>query len=413
MGLSAGLAVSWDYQQDQLFHGTISRINCFMGLSAGSAVSWDYQQDQLFHGTISRIRCFMGLSAQRRPTYRCNSSSVVIRYSDYTDHSYTLTKLHGENKLQVKHKYSLKGDIMNQNKSRIMSNFSIRALLSDDHNRTVDSIVESRSEDEKGETDEDEDIDITEERPEEVLEKEKKKDEKPPYSYNAMIMMAIQNSPEKSILDESIIAILNILQNVPRHYDDPGKGNYWMIDPTCDDVFIGGTTGKLRRRSTMNSRSRLAAFRNFGISLGFPRFQSNPGLFPPSLFPPHLGITRPGMPLHLPPMSVGYQYLPRPNPNFNLLSSFPGLSSDMFLPKLSLPLLRPGTKDEMPSSSSPPFTSSSPPFSSSSPPYSNSPEITSKLSDSLMFAQRFPPRSSPPYHDPGSPPINIKEEVEY
>ena len=176
---------------------------------------------------------------------------------------------------------------------------------------------------------------------------------------------------------------------------------------------VGGTTGKLRRRSTMNSRSRLAAFRNFGISLGFPRFQSNPGLFPPSLFPPHLGITRPGMPLHLPPMSVGYQYLPRPNPNFNLLSSFPGLSSDMFLPKLSLPLLRPGTKDEMPSSSSPPFTSSSPPFSSSSPPYSNSSEITSKLSDSLMFAQRFPPRSSPPYHDPGSPPINIKEEVEY
>lgn len=133
---------------------------------------------------------------------------------------------------------------------------------------------------------------------------------KPPYSYIALIAMAIANSQERKLTLGGIYRFIterfpfyrensrkwqnsirhNLTLNdcfvkIPREPGRPGKGNYWTLDPAAEDMFDNGSF--LRRRKRFK-RSDISTYPAYAQSAGAFAFMPSPAArqpYPNALYP--------------------------------------------------------------------------------------------------------------------------------
>jgi len=99
---------------------------------------------------------------------------------------------------------------------------------------------------------------------------------RPPYSYSALIALAIQSEPRKRMTLQQIytyvttrfpfykhskagwrnsirhnLSLNDCFKRVPRLENDPGKGSYWTLDPASEAMFDKGNFRRRRRRKTI------------------------------------------------------------------------------------------------------------------------------------------------------------------
>ncbi|KAM9242592.1 forkhead box protein E3 [Dugong dugon] len=142
---------------------------------------------------------------------------------------------------------------------------------------------------------------------------------KPPYSYIALIAMALAHAPGRRLTLAAIYRFIterfafyrdssrkwqnsirhNLTLNdcfvkVPREPGNPGKGNYWTLDPAAADMFDNGSFLRRRKRFKRAEQPALPAAPPGPGPLPFPYAHYAPA--PPAPAPPGPGLLAPPPP---------------------------------------------------------------------------------------------------------------------